>query len=181
MKKLSLISLVLVGTLVGCTSKAAYPDVKDNVRTALDSHGWKDVSVAQDRDKGVVTLSGHLTSEADKTEAASVAQGVATGQVVSNEIVVMPPDAGSDVKKARNDLDDSIDREMKALFEKKQAGDDVNYDVKAGVVTLTGSVASPARRAQVEKDAKNVPNVAQVVNELQVKNQKATTSRGSGK
>jgi osmotically-inducible protein OsmY len=83
MKKLHLISLLLVGTLVGCTSKTSYPDVKDNVRTALDSHGWKDVSVAQDRDKGVVTLTGHVASEADKNEAASVAQGIATSQVVS--------------------------------------------------------------------------------------------------
>src|SRR5262245_36819067 len=95
MKKLNLISLLLVGTLVGCASKPANPDVKDNVRTALDSHGWKDVSVAQDRDKGVVTLTGHVPSEAAKNEAASLAQGIATNQVVANEIVVTPPDAGN--------------------------------------------------------------------------------------
>jgi len=41
-------------------------------------------------------------------------------------------------------------------------------------VTLTGEVNSQARRAHVEKIASGVPNVQQVVNELQIKNQKAT-------
>jgi osmotically-inducible protein OsmY len=49
---------------------------------------------------------------------------------------------------------------------------DVKYDVKNGVVTLTGDVPSQTRRAQVEKLAAGVPNVKQVVNELEVKNQK---------
>jgi len=37
-------------------------------------------------------------------------------------------------------------------------------------------VLSHARRAQVEKLASTVPNVKQVVNELEVKNQKASSS-----
>jgi hyperosmotically inducible periplasmic protein len=48
--------------------------------------------------------------------------------------------------------------------------------VKNGVLTLSGEVNSQARRAQVEKVASAVPNVQQVVNELQVKNQKAISS-----
>jgi hyperosmotically inducible protein len=52
----------------------------------------------------------------------------------------------------------------------------VKYDVKNGVVTLRGTVNSPAKRAEVEKMATKVPNVEQVVNELEVKNQKASSS-----
>ena len=52
----------------------------------------------------------------------------------------------------------------------------VSYDVKNGVVTLKGTVISESRRAEVEKVASKVPNVSQVVNELQIKNQKATSS-----
>ena len=44
-----------------------------------------------------------------------------------------------------------------------------------GGVTLTGGGNSQARRAQVKNVASAVPNVQQVVNELQVKNQKATS------
>jgi osmotically-inducible protein OsmY len=41
---------------------------------------------------------------------------------------------------------------------------------------LTGEVNSEAKRAQAEQVASTVPNVQQVVNELQVKGQKATSS-----
>jgi osmotically-inducible protein OsmY len=53
----------------------------------------------------------------------------------------------------------------------------VHYDVKSGVVTLTGEVNSQSKRAEVEKVASTVPNVKQVVNELQVKDQKASSTR----
>jgi osmotically-inducible protein OsmY len=52
----------------------------------------------------------------------------------------------------------------------------VKYDVKAGVVTLSGEVDSQAKRAYAEKVAAAVPNVQQVVNELQVKDQKASST-----
>jgi osmotically-inducible protein OsmY len=49
----------------------------------------------------------------------------------------------------------------------------VNYDV----VTLTGEVNSQAKRDHAEKVATSVPNVKQVVNDLQIKNQKARSSQ----
>jgi osmotically-inducible protein OsmY len=53
----------------------------------------------------------------------------------------------------------------------------VKYEVKNGVVTLTGEVNSEDKRARAEKMATGVPNVTQVVNNLQVKNQKASSSQ----
>jgi osmotically-inducible protein OsmY len=55
--------------------------------------------------------------------------------------------------------------------------DDVRYDVSNGVVTLKGTVPSQDRRSSVQKLAEQVPNVKQVVNELEVKHQRATSSR----
>jgi osmotically-inducible protein OsmY len=55
--------------------------------------------------------------------------------------------------------------------------DDVKYKVKSGVVTLTGEVNSQNKRYQAEQVATKVPNVKQVVNNLQVKDQKATSSQ----
>jgi osmotically-inducible protein OsmY len=49
--------------------------------------------------------------------------------------------------------------------------------VKNGVVTLTGEVNSQSKRSLVEKVAAGVPNVQQVVNELQVRNQKASSTQ----
>jgi osmotically-inducible protein OsmY len=54
---------------------------------------------------------------------------------------------------------------------------EVRYDVNNGVVTLKGNVPSQSQRSSVEKLAEQVPNVKQVVNELEVKNQKATSSK----
>jgi len=53
----------------------------------------------------------------------------------------------------------------------------VKYEVKNGVVMLTGEVNSQHKRDFAEKVANGVPNVRQVVNDLQVKNQKATSSQ----
>jgi osmotically-inducible protein OsmY len=51
----------------------------------------------------------------------------------------------------------------------------VKYGVTTGVVTLTGEVNSQRKRSEAERVASSVPNVQQVVNELQVKDQKATS------
>jgi osmotically-inducible protein OsmY len=52
----------------------------------------------------------------------------------------------------------------------------VKFTVKNHVVTLTGEVNSAANRARAEAVASGVPNVQQVVNTLQVKDQKATSA-----
>jgi osmotically-inducible protein OsmY len=53
----------------------------------------------------------------------------------------------------------------------------VKYAVKAGVVTLTGEVNSEYKRTRAGTVATGVPNVQQVVNDLQVKDQKASSSQ----
>jgi len=53
----------------------------------------------------------------------------------------------------------------------------VKYAVESGVVTLTGEVKSEDNRTRAENVATGVPNVQQVVNDLQVKDQKASSSR----
>jgi len=55
--------------------------------------------------------------------------------------------------------------------------DNVKYRVKSGVVTLTGEVNSQDKRTRAERVATSVPNVQQVVNDLQVKNQKASSAQ----
>jgi hyperosmotically inducible protein len=74
-------------------------------------------------------------------------------------------------------LDKAIDKQVEAMLVKNKLKHDVRYDVRNGVVTLKGDVASQGRRAQLEKLVASVPNVRQVVNELEVKNQKASSSK----
>jgi hyperosmotically inducible protein len=167
----------LASGLVSCdNTPPKSPDVTDSVRKSLDQSGYKDVSVSQDRDKGVVTLTGTVVSESDKAQAESLAKSAAAGQVVANQIAVRPPGDESAAKTVDSDLDKGIDKNLDAALVKRKMDKGVKYSVKNGVVTLKGDVNSQARRAQVEDVAKGVPNVKQVVNELQIKEQKATAS-----
>jgi len=171
------LAVVVAGTLAGCNGTPKSPDVSETIRTSLDQAGFKDVSTKQDREKGVVTLSGKVPSEADKLQAESIAKSVAAGQVVANEIAVVPPGNESDAKAVNSELDKGIEHNLEAALTQVKLKDDVKYSVKNRVVTLSGEVASPALRARAEKVAGSVLNVQQVVNELQVKNQKATSTK----
>jgi osmotically-inducible protein OsmY len=56
----------------------------------------------------------------------------------------------------------------------------VNYKVKNGVITLSGQVDSEDMRKNAQSLATSVPNVQQVVNDLQIKNLKASSSQPGG-
>jgi osmotically-inducible protein OsmY len=173
----TLLAAVVVGTLVGCsTASTKTADVSDSIHTSLDQANLKDVSVNQDRDKGVVTLGGHVATESDKSQAESIARSMAGAQVVSNQIAVIPPGAESEAKSVNADLDKGIESNLDAALIKQRLHESVKYAVKNHVVTLTGDVDSQSKRARAEEVASAVINVQQVVNELQVKKQKATES-----
>ena len=161
----------------GCgQQQAKAPDVKDNVKQGLEQAGLKDVSVSQDRDKGVVTLTGTVANDVDKSQAESIARAAATGQVIANQIAVRPPGDESTAKDVQSDMDKAIEKNVEAVLTKHKWNKNVSYKVKQGVVTLKGNVNSQSQRTMVEKVVASTPNVAQVVNELEVKNQKATSS-----
>jgi len=173
-----ILALFTVGGLSGCSGTATKsPDVADSIRQSLDQAGFKDVSVSQDRDKGIVTLSGQVARDNDKLQAESVAKSLAGAQVVANQIVVLPAGMEKDAKTVNSELDQGIENNLNAALIQNKMNDDVKYKVESGVVTLTGEVNSQNKRDQAEQVAKNVPNVKQVVNDLQVKDQKASSSR----
>lgn len=162
---------------VGCGQQPAKaPDVKDTVKQGLEQAGLRDVKVDQDRDKGVVTLTGTVGNDADKSQAESIARAAASGQVISNQVAVRPPGEESTAKDVQSDLDKAIEKNVSAVLTKHKWNHNIKYDVKQGVVTLKGKVSSQSQRAMVEKVVAATPNVTQVVNELEVKNQKATST-----
>jgi hyperosmotically inducible protein len=175
---LTLFLLLAIGITVACTTTStSSADVSDSIRKSLDQAGFKDVSVNQDRDKGIVTLGGQVASENDKSQAESLAKSLAGAQVVANQIAVIPVGAEKEAKAVNSDLDQGIEKNLDAALIQNKMQDDVKYKVKSGVVTLTGEVNSEDKRTRAEKVATAIPNVQQVVNDLQVKNQKASSSR----
>jgi osmotically-inducible protein OsmY len=172
-----LCAIFVLGGLSGCsTTPTKSPDVTGSVRQSLTAAGLKDVSVSQDRDKGVVTLGGHVAADAEKAQAESIAASQAGGQVIANEIAIVPQGAESQAKDINSDVDKGIRSNLDAALIQNGLNKTVKYDVMNGVVTLTGQVNSEALRNQAAQIAAGVPYQQQVVNELQVKDQKATSN-----
>jgi hyperosmotically inducible protein len=175
---LTTLTLVAAGILAGCSSTAAKsPDVSDSIRKSLDSAGLANVSVSEDRDKGILTLGGQVASANDKAQAETLAKSLAGSQVVADQIAVVPVGGEKDAKTVNSDLDKGIEQNLDAALIQNKMHDNVKYAVKSGVVTLSGEVNSEQKRTLAEQVATGVPNVQQVVNDLQVKDQKASSSQ----
>jgi hyperosmotically inducible periplasmic protein len=173
----TMLALLGAGVLAGCSGTSASPDVSDSIRKSLDQAGFKGVSVSQDRDKGIVTLGGQVVSDGDKAQAETLAKSLAGSQVVADQIAVIPPGLEKEAKAVNSDLDQGIEKNLDAALIQSNLLKSVKYEVKSGVVTLTGEVNSANKRARAEKVAAAVPNVQQVVNNLQIKDQKASSSQ----
>lgn len=174
-------SVALLGilALAGCNRNAQHADVKDAVDGAMTKNNLGVVKVAQDRDKGVLTLTGDVVNADDKTRAEGIAKDNAPGYVIANELGVRPQ--GQDdaqLKGVDNKLDDGIKDNFKASIKAHKELDDqsIREDVKNGTIVLKGSVKTAAQKAEATKLAKAVPNVKEVVNELEVKANKNSTS-----
>jgi hyperosmotically inducible protein len=165
---------VTAAVLLGCAANQA-PDVAGNVRNSLKQAGLSDVTVSQDRTKGVVTLGGDVQQEEDKARAEQVAKQQAGGQVVADEIAVRPKGDESAARSIDSDLDKGIDANVDAALRETNLKN-VHHSTKNGVVTLTGKVRTQALRSQAEHLAAGVPNARQVVNEIDVTSQPATST-----
>ena len=70
-----------------------------------------------------------------------------------------------------SNLDSAIEDNYKAAIKGHRNLDDqsIDYSAKNGTLVLKGSVKTVAQKKEAEKLAKSVPNVQQVVNEIEVK------------
>ncbi len=169
-------ALLATGLLGGCSATPKNPAVAGTIRESLDRAGLKQVTIAQDRDKGVVTLGGRVTTDADKATAAQIAQSLATDEVVANQVAVLPLNDAGPTKTMYADLDKGIDNNLDAALISGGFNTGIGHSAKNGVVTLTGTVDTEGQRMQLETIARHVPNTQQVVNEVQTRHHKATSS-----
>jgi hyperosmotically inducible protein len=161
--------LVLLSTLA-CSQRRNNTSYADSVKKALDQAELKDVSVSEDHDQNTIMLTGKLHSEDAKQQAGQIAQAAAGNRVVVNQISVEPVGNESAARKIESNLDDGIENNYKAaLISKGLDKESIRFDAKNGVLVLKGSVKTPSQRKEAEQVADNVPNVAQVVNEIQVR------------
>jgi hyperosmotically inducible periplasmic protein len=171
--KITLLAACAAVLFSGCSTNTEYPDVAGNVKKTLQANGLNQVDVSQDRQKGVVKLTGKVESDQDKAKAETLAKSEAGNEVVADEIAVEPK--GSEAGTINADVDKAIAKNLDAALIENRMNKTVKYSVKNGVVTLTGTVRTEQARHQAADIAKAVPNVQQVVNELQLKNHPATS------
>jgi hyperosmotically inducible protein len=177
---IAVLTAMLLGmfTLAACNMKPKHPDVKDAVDQAMTRDNLGVVKVDQDREKGVLTLTGDVISADDKTRAEVDAKDAAPGYTIANELAVRPQTADTgQLNAVDNKLDDGIKDNYKAALKAHKNLDDqsISTDVKNGTVVLKGSVKTAAQKAEAAKLAKAVPNVKEVVNEIEVKSSKHST------
>src|SRR5271166_235069 len=172
------IILAATFTLAGC-SRNDHPDVKYAVDSAMTQNGLGVVKVSQDRNKGVVTLKGDVESEDQKAQAENIARQAAQGYTIANELGVTPPGTGSQAKDVNSKLDSAIEDNYKAALKEHKNLDDqsISVDAKNGTLVLKGSVKTKSQQQEAVKLAKAVPNVQEVVNEIEVKPDKNATAQ----
>jgi hyperosmotically inducible protein len=169
---------ILAGALVvpGCNKQ--FPDEKTAVTSSLASNNLSAVSVSQDRVKGVMTLTGDVTSDDLKNQAESLVKQAAPEYTVADEIGVRPPGDQSQAGAVSSSLDSGIEDNFKAELKGHKNLDDqsIHYSAKNGTLVLKGEVKTLKQKNEAESLAKHVPNVQQVVNELEVKPKKHSTA-----
>ena len=167
---IAFVAVLLAG--MACSSQRTASDVayKDQVKAALAQADLQDVSVSEDKDKNTITLTGTVHSEDAKLTAGRVAEGAAAGRVVANEISVQPVGVESQAKDMASNLDDAIESNYKAaLIASGLDKESIKFGAKNGVLTLKGNVKTPPQRQQAQQLAQAVPNVQQVLNQIEVK------------
>src|SRR5205807_2525036 len=117
-------------TIAGCHNNASHADEKDAVNNSLKNNQLSDVSVSQDRDKGVMTLTGNVDSDVKKGQAETLAKQAAPDYTVANEIGVRPPDA-SNAGAVASDEDKAVEDNFKAKIKANKALDDQSIHADA--------------------------------------------------
>ena len=171
MKIRELLTTALLGALLmGAACTTTRKSEADNIKQALEQADLKGVTVSDDASKNTVTLSGTLHSDDAKSRAGDVAKQAAPDRTIANEIGVQPVGDQAQAKAEQSSLDDGIENNYKAaLISKRLNKQSIHYDAKNGVLKLTGSVKTAQQKQEAELLASKVPNVQQVVNQIEVR------------
>lgn len=156
-------------TLSGCLL-GSHPDQKLAVNNALDKNNLLSVTVKQDRRSGVMTLNGIVGEDTEKVQAETLARQAAPAYTISDQIQVQSSGLQSMINDAGSNTDKAIDNNYKDSLAQHKSLQDANiqYTTENGTVTLKGSVKTAAQKKEAEDLAKKIPQVQNVVNELEV-------------
>lgn len=137
-------------------------EIIENIQNILK---WNDninpVNIRVDVENGSVTLSGSVSRSREKSKAENIVNSAKGVVDVKNEIKVKPHAVRPD---------EEIEKDIKRAFERNPLidSDNVFVEVKKGVVTLSGSVASEPVWNEIHEKALYTNGVVDVVDELTI-------------
>jgi hyperosmotically inducible periplasmic protein len=156
----------------GCM-RSDHPSVKLAVYNTLDQHDLRSVTVSEDRRAGVITLSGIVGANDRKQRAEQIAQQAAPGYSIVDRIQVDASGLQGEERALAQtaQLDSAIEDRYKARLASNHAlkNQKIEFSAYNGTLTLKGSVKNARERKEAEDLAKRVPQVHNVVNEIEVR------------
>ena len=126
-----MLAFFLIAGITSCKQKTSDADVKTAVDNAIAANTQLS-GVSSSVDKGVVTLTGQVANDNDKSAAETAARGINGVKSVVNNLTVTPPAPSVQIT-ADDPLKVSVESTVKAY-------PGVNATVQDGVITLTGEI-----------------------------------------
>lgn len=175
----------LLGRVWGENQSAADIAVTNQVKSAFSlSKRLSAYEINVEAKDGAVTLTGQIPTEVDKQLAGSVVKDIPDVKSVDNQLQVNPGIKPSETTVREGmrvtDLEIRADLNEKLAMSQALQGQSIQTNVQDRTVTLGGRVESPAQRTGAEQLARSVPNVVDVVNNLEVSNPTAGQNETPG-
>jgi len=171
-RTLSLSVPLAIAIMVSGCNAGRHPDDQSAVYQKLNQSGLMSVIVSQDRTAGAMTLTGIVSDSKSKTKAEDLAREAAPGYTISNDIRVEAAGLETPVNAAPapSPQDVAIENHFKAKLASEHSlkSQNIEYTATNGTLTLKGSVKTAAQKKKAESLAKKLPNVQNVVNDLEV-------------
>jgi len=176
-------SLVITGLagaclLAGCNSGPKYPNSKPQVTSSLAQDNLSNLTVLQDRNRGVITLTGTVPSQEKKLQAEDIAKSAAPKYKIADQTTVVPasssagpvPTAVVAATPSQTDVEiqQQFNQKVKLHHSLARPGNTITGTSTNGDLVITGKVRTRSEKREVEKLAKSIPHVQKVEDDLTV-------------
>lgn len=147
-------------------------DIENKLRTALrndDTLSPKARSIQVSSENGIVTFTGEVRDDAEKTRIQQLAKQLPGVRSVSNSITVVVTGAPTNPA-TDSEISDKIRFTVKHDFSLSNEAKNININANDGTVTISGTVKNEMEKMKIESLARSIPGVKNINNKLNIKN-----------
>jgi len=164
------VAAVILMCAAGVSRAADTPDAWLTMKTKvalMTTEGISTTDLKVDTVKGVVTLHGKVSTQAQKAKAEDVARGIEGTKQVKNLLQVVPEGQRKTVERSDEAIKKSVEAAFKANRRVNTSGIKVS-SVNKGVVLLSGKTKSLEAHLESVQVADAVPGVRRVSTEVEL-------------